>query len=845
MDRLPKYLAENIYSILTKYKKERMISMKKVISFAIATIMALSMFIPVAFADSNVAFSYGTPVKMGPTITESHTELSLTSWEDGRPIVLVSADGGNERITTVIDINKAEIIHEFHHDWGGYAYNGTVSDDGVMYWGSFKSLAKYDPKTKELTEFAKMPVEQWSSFGGIVIDNEREALFATESSEGLVMRIDEKTGELKILADMSKDAFVGGGHIGQVGDYIYTSGTPADKTKSVHVWKIHKDTGEYQMIENPTDKFYSSISRGSHIGKYFFAIFTSEDGSIAHIYDTEKEEWTDVTFNYKTSMMSEIHDGKRAFLWDNIIHTIDENLNIVEYPDQYYTSHLRGTGPWVELDDPELPGYSFLTAQFNGNIYIYNLQAKAVKKLDVELTGTPLPHRISYVNPADDLLYIGGFKAGFGAAVDTKTGKVAGYFPCDQPEGMTHDKETGIFYHGDYSGAHIYHIDSSKKFAKDLKATAENGMKDEYATYYYGSLGHDQDRPFDLEIVGRELYAGTLVYGGMATGGALSYVNLDTGEMKVYQDFVEDHSVLTITERDGIIYGTTTVTKNIQSEPAKGAAKIFTFDTKTKEFTKIVDFKVDGIDGNIASVHALEFTPDGERLFGWTHGIYFELDPETLLVKRANIYNKDGVYADVGFGEQLWHEAKIYFDESGLMVMGGMLAGEVVDPETLEIVISAPKIDGEKTGFFAGFDQRGDAWFVDDACITYKIPVTRSQKADEIYFKTGDNKIFVNGIEKPFASYMENGVTMVAMRKLAEIIGGSVGYIHPERLATLTNAGGKMLSFYARTGDVLIGNEKADFNMTAKDGVTFIPFERMCEFLGKKAVTKDGLNYVE
>jgi len=54
-----------------------------------------------------------------------------------------------------------------------------------------------------------------------------------------------------------------------------------------------------------------------------------------------------------------------------------------------------------------------------------------------------------------------------------------------------------------------------------------------------------------------------------------------------------------------------------------------------------------------------------------------------------------------------------------------------------------------------------------------------------------------------------------------------------------------MLSYYTRDGKVLIDGNDAGFNMTAKDGVTFIPFERMCEFLGKKAVTKDGLNYVE
>ena len=809
--------------------------MKKFISCFIACVMLVSMAVPVAFA-SDLGYSYGEPVKYAPTITQTHTELSLTSWEDGRPIAMVSANGSGLTVTSIVDINKAEVIHEFHHRWGGYAYNGCVSDDGVMYWGSGSMIAKYDPRTKELSEFCYPKIWEHAGFGGLIIDNEREALFMTDSNYGHVIRIEEATGEQRLLADMSKVAWVTGTDLGQVGDYLYTSGNSTTEEGTANLWKIHKDTGEATKIPNFDDKLYKSVSECKDIGKYVYATFATKDGtySKAHVYDTEKEEWTDFTFNYKQSMTSEIHDGKRAFLWDNYIHTIDENLNIEHYPDLKYTSYFRGTGPWVELDDPELPGFSFLTAQFNGNIYIFNTNAKEVKKVDVTLTGTPLSQRISYVNPMDDYLYIGGYKAAIGVALDTETLETKN-FPCDQPEGMTHDPATGIFYHGDYSGALIRSVDASKPMEnKNYKFGEDAGTID------FGALGYEQDRPFDLEVVGRELYVATQPKASALGGGALSWVNLDTGEMTVKQDIIPMHSMITITEKDGIIYGTTSVTRGTAATVAKEAAKIYAFDTKTKEMIKVVDFKVDGVEGNISSVHGLEWTPDGKRLFGYTHGIYFELDPETLLVKKANVFGH--VYTDAKDGDQLWHEKKIYFDESGYMIM----EGKAIDMETLEVVVEAPTLNGESLGFFAGFDQRGNAWFVAGDTSPSMVPVYRTKKAENsIYFKTGDDKIYVNGTVKPFASYLENGVTMVAMRRLAEIIGGEVGYIHPERLATLTNAGGKMLSFYARDGKVLVDGAPADFTMTAKDGVSFIPFERMCSFLGKKAVTKDGVNYIE
>ncbi|MDO4618282.1 MAG: hypothetical protein Q4B31_02025 [Clostridia bacterium] len=823
--------------------------MKKLLSVLLMIAMAFTMVTPVAFAEdtNEIGFSYGAPIRYEPTIKEAHTELTLTSYEDGRPILLVSAEGSGEVITTIIDINKEEIIHEFHHRWGGYLYNGVVSDDGVIYFGSYKSLGKYDPRTKELTEFAQIPDTEWNSFNGMIIDDEREMIYAPDNSRGYIMQISEKTGELSILANMTdNNAWASGTDLAQVGDYIYSTGKKLDGADNPYMWKISKDTGEATKIENPTDDKFALILDCSYIGKYVFANFYLEDGSnTAYVYDTEAEEWIDFTFNYNQVMCSSIHEGKRAFLWNNYIHTIDENLNIEEYPQLKFNEFYRGVGPWVELDDPDLPGYTFFTAQFNGNIYMFNLNAKETKKLNVELTGLPLYGRTVYLNPMDDTLYIGAFKGGFGAAMDTKTGDIQ-YFPAVQPEGMTHDPETGFFYHGDYPGAQIYEIDPSKEFGKYLDATPENGKRDEYASYNLGYLGQDQDRPFDLEVVGRELYIGTLVSGGNENGGALSVINLDTGEKQVFQDFVEDHSVLTITEKDGIIYGTTTTTKNVSMMPAPGPCKIFTFDTKTKEFLKIVDFKVDTVDGNISSAHSLEFSPDG-RLFGWTHGIYFELDPETLEVINYNVYNRDRIHADVGFGTQLWGEHKVYFDESGYMIRDG----EVVDPDTLEIVALPPALGYEwEPSYFAGFDSNGDAWFVTWDTTPVKVPVRRDgsleAKANSgVYFKTGDNKMFVNGEATAFTSYEENGEVMVPMRALSSVTGGLIGYVHADRKATLINAGGKILSFYARTGDVLIDDKDAGFTMTATDGVSYVPFDSLCEFLGKKAAKYGGINFVD
>ena len=168
------------------------------------------------------------------------------------------------------------------------------------------------------------------------------------------------------------------------------------------------------------------------------ARMSTPEGSFAYVWDTQGAKWTDTVFKYYTSGMSDMDDENRYwFLNDGYFHSIDmDTLEIVDYPDFKYSSHLRGNGRFVELEDQEqFPGKSFVTAQYSGNLYIFNPEKQTTTQVNVTLQGGSLEKRIARMGD-DGRIYACAFKGSSGAALNPTNGEIE-YFKCEQGEGIT------------------------------------------------------------------------------------------------------------------------------------------------------------------------------------------------------------------------------------------------------------------------------------------------------------------------------------------------------------------------------------------------------------------------
>ena len=685
-----------------KRKNSKCISVLMSFVFALSSLLSMT----VSVQADHTSIQYGTPISSdGPVLTEAFIERALVTYEDGKPVALVSVSGAEYSLVQIVDLNNESILHQFRLNYTGYCYWGVVTEEGIIYFTVGNKIVEYDPRVKQPVLIGTAPTYRSANITGVCWDSEEQMIYGGAPNTGNIFRCDPKTKEITVLACFAPE-ILSTNKPAVLGDFVYGGGSYAlNDGSGTNLFKIDKHTGSIEAIPNPNGLSVNAVGQVYAGGIYIFAQL---DGT-AYIYDTEAEEWLDKTFQWRTQGLTDLFDNKYFFLQAGITHSIDvRTLEITDYPGLKYGTHLMGSGRFIELDNLELPGYSFISAQYNGNLYAFNLQTQTVKRLNVTLTGVPIQSRKASVG-YDGRVYVTGFKGSKGAAWDPQTHAVE-YFAAEQGEGICSDPATGKIYIGNYSGASIYEMDASRPYATKAGAIGSGANP-----ISLGSIGDEQDRPFGLDVAQGKLVVGTLAGRG-AVDGALSVIDLMTYEKAVYKNIIPHQSVLTVTHKGNIVYAGTTVTGGESSVPLTSTAHVFAFDLNTRSIIKDVEIKIDGINGSIGAVHGLKIGPDG-MLYGAVAGADFVMNPDTLTVVRKNVYGTS-FEVNLSANAQAWHEYKMEFDpQTGHLFR----LGDIIDPETLQMVCARPDV-----GQFAGLDSKGNAYFVDGKTVVYKVPVIRT-----------------------------------------------------------------------------------------------------------------------
>lgn len=793
---------------------------------------------PLALAESATQekVRYGEPYSYGIALEEAFTERSLTTIEDGKPVTVVAVSTAADTIVQVIDLNEEKIIRSFHVETGGgtygYMYYGTVDTQGVVYMGLGRHLVIYDPQEKQVRKLGEAPTVRSGIIQGMTVDPETGILYGAVSGAANLFQYNPADNQITTLCSLSPECN-GTSYAAQLGDFVYTGGGYAGAAGGgTHLYRVNKHNGTKEALPDPTAQKVTGVGYIYAGGKYIFAQMTLADGTTnMFIWNTQTQSWEEKTFRIHTSGMTDLDDeGRYWFLWDGYFHTIDtESLEITDYPEFTYGSHLRGNGMFVELDDPALPGKSFVTAQYNGNIYVFNPATQQTKQVNVILEGGGIANRISRMEE-DGRIYVSGFKGSKGAALDPQTGEIE-YFAEDQGEGQT--SADGKVYIGYYSGAKIIELDTTRPYSLSMGDKNSDGNP----KLICDLSPWDQDRPFGMDVAGNYLLVGTLPKAG-TLGGALTVIDLATYEFDVYRNLIEDQAILTVTHKDSIVYCGTTVTGGMSSTPSTTRAHVFSFDLETRQIVNDVEFRIPGVAADIGGVHGLRFGPNGD-LYGTTAGIDFIMDPETLEIKKYHVYD-DNFNVATGFGSQIWHEYYMEFDErTGYLFR----TGAILDPTTLEILCEDPGL-----GQFAGLDHNGNAYFAGSDTEIFRVPVIVGDDDSYLvsgmtYFEPGQGKYYQGAEEIAAEIYEDNGRIMVPVRAFSNLMGAHVAYEAETQTVTVTGDSQATLSF--RTGSNLLYlsgvPKKMGVTLSEKDGVSYIPLYTLTEFLGWQVICRDGV----
>src|SRR5690606_9399792 len=127
----------------------------------------------------------------------------------------------------------------------------------------------------------------------------------------------------------------------------------------------------------------------------------------------------------------------------------------------------------------------------------------------------------------------------------------------------------GKAYIGVYPSARVYEYDPSQE-SSDGNPREVVDLRTE-----------GQDRPFGLVAVEEQIAVGTVAGYGLRQG-ALTLVDPASGDHTSYRP-VEDHGVISLAYRDGVIYGGTTIYGGNGSTPIDDDGRVFAWDVESEE----------------------------------------------------------------------------------------------------------------------------------------------------------------------------------------------------------------------------------------------------------------------
>ncbi|MCC3357168.1 carbohydrate binding domain-containing protein [Bacillus sp. REN16] len=525
-----------------------------------------------------------------------------------------------------------------------------IASNGKIYGGTYGSgsVYQYDPDTKEFTSFGTMVQgQQWVR--SVAYDESTNKVYAGIGSVAHLIEYDINTGKKNnILPEQFSDIIsvydldLVDGKLFAQKESSYEMFVLDTKTKEV-IKATNGDTGE--VVENIPESSRGVSAKSPIANKIYFTHY-----GILYEYDLDSNTFKSLNVDIQGSAISY---------------------------------------EFLQLNEEGFPGYSLVGLSGNGGkLYKYNLETGKLKLVDLELPAEPvLIHELA--KGPDGKIYSTGYLPGNMGVYLPSSDKNIRLDGIGQGEGMA--SLNGNLYLGVYPNARIYEYDlsspwnrtDSNKLNPDTLFSLETNTKIEGYT--------PQDRPFAMLGVEdyNKLFIGTVPKNGHLGGAFAIYDVVEKGDPKVYWNIMPDQSIVSLTYKDGKVYGGTTVAGGQGSEPTTTEAKLFIWDIESGEKT----FETVPVP-NRQAITALTIGHDG-NVWGMANGTIFTFDPETKEV----IYSKD-IYPEAA---NRWREAQLEIGTDGNIY--GIAAGKFFkfDVTSKEVSLLASKVEHMTQDDFGAF----------------------------------------------------------------------------------------------------------------------------------------------
>ncbi|ANY73074.1 hypothetical protein BBD41_10995 [Paenibacillus ihbetae] len=608
---------------------------------------------------------YGEPERLAQPIRGISIYDGAVGEQDGRKVMFTTVKGSPAQFN-VVDMTTNTVIHKtIMHGGGGDAWHHEVTPDGKhVYVTSHRTLWIYSTETQEMKLVHDFGEEgPWS----LVTDSQGNAYIGTYPG-GKVFKYDLGAGTVtkdygRMLGNQAQE-YVRSIALDEEGGHIYAG------TAHGQIIRLDLESGAKVNIAEPLmNKQETGFVYDMNLvdDRYIFARYSESKNM--YIYDVKASRWLDVILSNVTGLhVTDSYQDKVYFVADNTLKYYNLATGEIGTTGMKYGSGLRGAD-WVEIashDNPDLIGMNLVTMQFGGGIVYFNVTQNKLTATPPVVEGTPLNIHV-IEQGKDNQLFMSTLGAGTGAIYDPEQQQVSP-ISLGQADSMVYHEDA--MYMGVYPKANVHKYDQNR----------EPGSGNPSLFLQIDPEAH-QDRLIEATSGGGRIYFGSVSAYGV-NGGAVTiidpkaYAENKTG-VKVIRNVVQDQSVVGLTYKDGILFGSTNIHNGLGSNPTANEAKLFTMDAVTGQKLDEWSIQLEGID-KPEFIGRLTVGPHDGLIWGAVNGTIFALDPATKeIVKHKQVHSGP-------FNYGAWSSVPLKWDADGILyaLFGSKLVA--VDPVTMD-----------------------------------------------------------------------------------------------------------------------------------------------------------------
>ncbi len=609
---------------------------------------------------------YSKPTELCEPLWAVQPQEACFGMENGENMMYTTT-AGVDAVFNVYNLDKKELVFSQKMPNCSKIWQHIRDSKGRIYMAEHEDLWCYDPSNRTLRNLGKYSDTESYSFTATI--DEQDRLYIGTYPNAKVICYDPQTekfidlGQVDPKASYVRSIAVHKGYI-----YAGTFGTPPGRLVRINM----ENPSEQVIFDVPGDLKACNVEKlrflyGMNMAGDLLVIYCPMgDEHRMILFDTVKGEFIrDFVFEgeYSGYVTSPLIGNRSYFTSEGKVCYLDTETAQCTVTDIDLGKNLPlyGCG-LVQLKGYEgFEGVSLagIDLEKGAPFFINPASGKVMRWESVGLVGGVI--RIQAIEKGrDNHLYLSGIGAPRNGDYDIKTGAVD-FFVAGQIEGIL-EYENKV-YLGAYTGARVLIYDPNQPRIQEVNPKL------------MGAIAPHQDRPFALTAGEGKIYFGTTaVYGRLS--GAIATYDIQTGELTTDFAPVENHGIMGLTYRDGLLYASTTVYGGLGSKPTETNAKIFVYDPVKKE--KLAEFEPHFKNApHPLYIGGLGFDEKG-RLWGASGLTLFEFDPQTGEVLRELNFGDYNYPPNV----HQWRQTYIRFDGEGHLFVN-LNGVRAVDIETM------------------------------------------------------------------------------------------------------------------------------------------------------------------